>query len=148
MNLFNKELEKLKDEKPNQLFSGEVAFKLYDTYGFPLDLTQDMLRENGFGVDVDSFEICMKAQKEQAKANWKGSGDSVKEGDFKLLLSEFGVNEFVGYEKTEAQSRILALLDANLQRVESIKKTKWALSCLIGRPFIQNPVVLWEIKVC
>ena len=82
-----------------QLFSGEVAFKLYDTYGFPLDLTQDMLRENGFGVDVDSFEICMKSQKEQAKANWKGSGDSVKEGDFKLLLSEFGVNEFVGYEK-------------------------------------------------
>lgn len=135
MNLFNKELEKLKDEKPNQLFSGEVAFKLYDTYGFPLDLTQDMLRENGFGVDVDSFEICMKAQKEQAKANWKGSGDSVKEGDFKLLLSEFGVNEFVGYEKTEAQSRILALLDANLQRVESIKKDEMGFILLDRTPF-------------
>lgn len=135
MNLFNKELEKLKDEKPNQLFSGEVAFKLYDTYGFPLDLTQDMLRENGFGVDVDSFEICMKSQKEQAKANWKGSGDSVKEGDFKLLLSEFGVNEFVGYEKTEAQSRILALLDANLQRVESIKKDEMGFILLDRTPF-------------
>lgn len=135
MNLFNKELEKLKDEKPNQLFSGEVAFKLYDTYGFPLDLTQDMLRENGFGVDMDSFEICMKAQKEQAKAHWKGSGDSAKEGDFKLLLSEFGVNEFVGYEKMESQSRILALLDENMQRSESIKKGKMGFILLDRTPF-------------
>lgn len=135
MNLFNKELEKLKNEKPNQLFSGEVAFRLYDTYGFPLDLTQDMLRENGFGVDVDSFEVCMKAQKEQAKANWKGSGDSAKEGDFKLLLSEFGLNEFVGYETMKSQGRILALLDENLQRVEGIKKSKNGFVMLDKTPF-------------
>ncbi|WP_297813987.1 alanine--tRNA ligase [uncultured Helicobacter sp.] len=135
MNLFNKELEKLKNEKPNQLFSGELAFRLYDTYGFPLDLTQDMLRENGFGVDVDSFEVCMKAQKEQAKANWKGSGDSAKEGDFKLLLSEFGLNEFVGYETMKSQGRILALLDENLQRVEGIKKSKNGFVMLDKTPF-------------
>ncbi|TLD87572.1 alanine--tRNA ligase [Helicobacter sp. MIT 05-5294] len=135
MNLFNKELEKLKQEKANQLFSGEVAFRLYDTYGFPLDLTQDMLRENGFGVDMDSFEICMKAQKEQAKANWKGSGDSAKEGDFKILLSEFGQNEFVGYEKMESQSRILALLDSNLQRTEAIKAGEMGFVMLDITPF-------------
>lgn len=135
MNLFNKELEKLKQEKANQLFSGEVAFRLYDTYGFPLDLTQDMLRENGFGVDMDSFEICMKAQKEQAKANWKGSGDSAKEGDFKILLSEFGQNEFVGYEKMESQSRILALLDSNLQRTETIKAGEMGFVMLDITPF-------------
>lgn len=135
MNLFNKELKKLKEEKANQLFSGEIAFRLYDTYGFPLDLTQDMLRENGFGVDVDSFETCMKAQKEQAKANWKGSGDSAKEGDFKLLLSEFGLNEFVGYETMEAQGRILALLDENFQRTERIKKGDIGFVMLDKTPF-------------
>ena len=135
MNLFNKELKKLKEEKANQLFSGEIAFRLYDTYGFPLDLTQDMLRENGFGVDVDSFETCMKAQKEQAKANWKGSGDSAKEGDFKLLLSEFGLNEFVGYETMEAQGRILALLDENFQRIERIKKGDIGFVMLDKTPF-------------
>ncbi len=135
MNLFNKELEKLKNEKPNQLFSGEVAFKLYDTYGFPLDLTQDMLRENGFGVDMDSFEICMKAQKEQAKANWKGSGDSAKEGDFKLLLSEFGQNEFVGYQTMESQGRILALLNTDFQRVEKIQKGEIGFVMLDKTPF-------------
>lgn len=121
MNLFNKELENLKKEKPNQLFSGEVAFRLYDTYGFPLDLTQDMLRENGFGVDMDSFEVCMQKQKEQAKANWKGSGDNIKEGDFKTLLSKFGENEFVGYTTMQFKSKISALLDENFKEVAKLQ---------------------------
>ena len=121
MNLFGKELEALKKEKSKALFSGEIAFKLYDTYGFPLDLTQDMLRENGFGVDIDSFEVCMQKQKEQAKANWKGSGDSIQEGDFKALLSKFGENVFIGYECAESKSKILALLDESLRKLEPCK---------------------------
>lgn len=121
MNLFNKELEVLKKEKSKALFSGEIAFKLYDTYGFPLDLTQDMLRENGFGVDIDSFEVCMQKQKEQAKANWKGSGDSIQEGDFKTLLSKFGENVFIGYECAESKSKILALLDENFKEVKTLQ---------------------------
>lgn len=121
MNLFGKELEALKKEKSKALFSGEIAFKLYDTYGFPLDLTQDMLRENGFGVDIDSFEVCMQKQKEQAKANWKGSGDSIQEGDFKALLSKFGENTFVGYECAESKSKILALLDEGFKEVRTLQ---------------------------
>ncbi len=121
MNLFGKELEVLKKEKSKALFSGEIAFKLYDTYGFPLDLTQDMLRENGFGVDIDSFEVCMQKQKEQAKANWKGSGDSIQEGDFKALLSKFGENVFIGYECAESKSKILALLDESFKEVRTLQ---------------------------
>ncbi|RAX53351.1 alanine--tRNA ligase [Helicobacter sp. 11-8110] len=121
MNLFGKELEALKKEKSKALFSGEIAFKLYDTYGFPLDLTQDMLRENSFGVDIDSFEACMQKQKEQAKANWKGSGDSIQEGDFKALLSKFGENVFIGYECAESKSKILALLDESFKEVRTLQ---------------------------
>ncbi|MDY5616290.1 MAG: alanine--tRNA ligase [Helicobacter sp.] len=121
MNLFGKELEALKKEKSKALFSGEIAFKLYDTYGFPLDLTQDMLRENGFGVDIDSFEVCMQKQKEQAKANWKGSGDSIQEGDFKALLSKFGENVFIGYECAKSKSKILALLDESFKEVRTLQ---------------------------
>ena len=135
MELFSTEFEKLQksskkgagktgesknseDKKGAGLFSGEVAFKLYDTYGFPLDLTQDMLRESAMEVDLSAFDKCMEAQKSRSKASWKGSGDEAKEGDFNALLSEFGENEFVGYEKDCAKSKILALLDTNYRRIE------------------------------
>lgn len=135
MELFSTEFEKLQksskkgagkkgEDKTDEskkgagLFSGEVAFKLYDTYGFPLDLTQDMLRESAMEVDLSAFDKCMEAQKSRSKASWKGSGDEAKEGDFNALLSEFGENEFVGYEKDCAKSKILALLDTNYRRIE------------------------------
>ena len=86
-------------------FSGEVAFKLYDTYGFPLDLTQDMLRELDLSVDLQGFEKCMQEQKDRSKAHWRGSGDTIKEGDFNALLSEYGENEFVGYERMSVKSK-------------------------------------------
>ncbi|HEF3559902.1 TPA: alanine--tRNA ligase, partial [Campylobacter upsaliensis] len=75
--LFNEELAKTQN-----IFSGEIAFKLYDTYGFPLDLTQDMLREKGLSIDEECFERLMSEQKERAKAAWKGSGDKAVSGDF------------------------------------------------------------------
>ncbi|CAM2914799.1 alanine--tRNA ligase [Helicobacter burdigaliensis] len=121
MNLFNKEISKLKSEKGKGSFSGEVAFRLYDTYGFPLDLTQDMLRESGIALDLDGFEECMQKQKDLARANWKGSQEAQKEGDFKELLSAFGENSFVGYTKMQENSKILALLDSNFKRVEELK---------------------------
>lgn len=101
-------------------FSGEVAFRLYDTYGFPLDLTQDMLREFGLSVDMKIFEQCMQEQKNRSKAHWKGSGDSVKNGDFNALLSQFGENKFIGYECIQAESKILALLDSDFNKVETL----------------------------
>lgn len=135
MQLFNKELEKLKEQGSNAHFSGEVAFKLYDTYGFPLDLTQDMLRENNFGVDLDSFEICMKAQKELAKANWKGSGDKLKEGDFNALLSTFGTNAFVGYTTMEQECKILAFLDSDFKQTHTLKESQVGYVLLDKTPF-------------
>lgn len=116
LELFNAELANTKD-----VFSGEVAFKLYDTYGFPLDLTADMLREKRLSVDSAKFDELMNEQKARAKASWKGSGDAKAEsGDFKELLEEFGENEFVGYDNLSWNSRILALLDESFKRVSSL----------------------------
>ena len=116
LELFNAELANTKD-----VFSGDVAFKLYDTYGFPLDLTADMLREKGLSVDSAKFDELMNEQKARAKASWKGSGDAKAEsGDFKELLEEFGENEFVGYDNLSWNSRILAHLDENFKRVSSL----------------------------
>lgn len=116
MEIFKKELEKTKDT-----FSGEIAFKLYDTYGFPLDLTQDMLRERNIGIDTDSFEKHMNEQKIRAKNAWKGSGDEVKNGDFASILEEFGENKFIGYDTNKARCKILALLDINYKRVDKLE---------------------------
>ncbi|EFQ6527762.1 alanine--tRNA ligase [Campylobacter coli] len=126
--IFNKELKNTKE-----VFSGEVAFKLYDTYGFPLDLTQDMLREKNLVVDEAKFEELMNEQKNRAKASWKGSGDKVASGDFKNLLEKFGENCFVGYEKTECQATVLALLDEDFKEVSSLKGLGWVM--LDNTPF-------------
>ena len=122
--LFNMELQKTKD-----IFSGEVAFKLYDTYGFPLDLTEDMLREKGLELDTAKFEALMQEQKTRAKAAWKGSGDAAVSGDFKELLEEFGTNEFIGYETTHHASKVAALLDENFKRVDAldINESGWVM---------------------
>ena len=113
--LFNEELKQTKT-----VFSGETAFKLYDTFGFPLDLTEDMLREKGLTLDTETFERLMQAQRERAKAAWKGSGDAHVEGDFKALLETFGENTFVGYDRTETDAKILALLSDGFEREESL----------------------------
>ena len=118
--LFNAELENTKES-----FNGEVAFKLYDTYGFPLDLTEDMLREKGIALDIDAFNAKMDAQKAQSKAGWKGTGEAAATGDFKEIKESFGVNEFVGYEKTSSEATVLALLDENFKRVEELNGKGW-----------------------
>ena len=113
--LFNEELKNTKD-----VFSGEVAFKLYDTFGFPMDLTEDMLKEINVGIDSETFDSLMLEQRTRAKAAWKGSGDSETHGDFKELLEKFGENVFVGYEFTEHSGEVLALLDENFKSVDSL----------------------------
>ncbi len=120
--LFNEELENTSD-----IFNGEVAFKLYDTYGFPLDLTEDMLREKNIKLDIDAFDAKMEAQKAQSKANWKGTGDAAETGDFKALKEKFDNNEFVGYTSNTAQAKVLALLDEDFKQVESIDGKGWVL---------------------
>ena len=125
----------LSQKTESYTFSGEVAFKLYDTYGFPLDLTQDMLREYGIELDMAGFEACMQEQKNRGKASWKGSGDALKNGDFNALVSEFGANNFVGYECVEAQSRILALLDSSFKRVDRLASGEEGWVMLDRTPF-------------
>lgn len=129
--LFNEELKNTKD-----IFSGEVAFKLYDTYGFPLDLTADMLRESNLKVDEAKFDELMKEQKLRSKASWKGSGDKAKtEGDFKNLLEKFGKNNFVGYEKLECEAKILAILDENFKIIDDLKNGENGWIMLDNTPF-------------
>ncbi|WP_096026372.1 alanine--tRNA ligase [Campylobacter lanienae] len=131
LDLFNEELKKTKD-----IFSGEVAFKLYDTYGFPLDLTADMLREKGLSVDETKFDELMSEQKARAKASWKGSGDAIKEsGDFKALLEEFGENEFIGYDNLKSSSKVLALLNSEFKRVNELKNGEIGYVMLDSTPF-------------
>jgi len=120
--LFNEELENTTD-----IFDGKVAFKLYDTYGFPLDLTEDMLREKNIKLDIEGFDAKMQAQKAQSKAAWKGTGDATTTGDFKTLKESFGINKFVGYDTTSSRSKVLALLDSDFHQVDTLHGKGWVL---------------------
>ena len=130
MSIFTEELANTKE-----IFSGEVAFKLYDTYGFPLDLTEDMLRDKNLKVDTAKFDALMNEQKAKAKAAWKGSGDASNEGDFKQLIEKYGINEFVGYNNITYKSKILALLDENFKEVQSLNKDSIGWVMLDKTPF-------------
>ncbi|RJL05206.1 alanine--tRNA ligase [Paracoccus siganidrum] len=89
---------------------GEAAFKLYDTYGFPLDLTQDALREKGRSVDIAGFDAAMAEQKAKARAAWAGSGEAADASIWYDLAERHGVTEFLGYDAEEAEGQILALV--------------------------------------
>ncbi len=128
--LFNEELKNTKD-----IFNGEVAFKLYDTYGFPLDLTEDMLREKEIKLDMDAFTSKMDAQKAQSKAGWKGTGDATSTGDFKLIKERFGVNDFVGYDEIRVETKVLAVLDENFKTIPHVSADTTAWVMLEKTPF-------------
>jgi alanyl-tRNA synthetase len=100
--------------------SGETAFKLYDTYGFPLDIVNDIAEKQGFSVDEAGFREHMAVQKKKSKAAWAGSGDKGLAGQFAALLGGGLESEFIGYDCLSAASRIVALLDAEGQPVERL----------------------------
>ena len=106
LKLLDDELDKLSGDT----LPGEVAFKLYDTYGFPLDLTQDALRERNLAVDTDSFDAAMEKQRAEARANWSGSGQEETEAVWFDLRNEHGASEFVGYQSTFAEGQVLAIV--------------------------------------
>jgi alanyl-tRNA synthetase len=91
------------------VLSGETAFKLYDTYGFPLDLTQDAVRAKGLTVDLEAFDRAMTRQREQAREAWTGSGQAAAAGEWFAVRERLGVTEFVGYETTDADAELKAL---------------------------------------
>ena len=106
--------------KSGDRLTGEVAFKLYDTYGFPLDLTQESLRARGIAVDQDGFTHAMEKQRADARASWSGSGEAANDAQWFAIESETGRTEFLGYETEDAEGVILAMLKDNV-RVTSAK---------------------------
>ncbi|MVA97654.1 alanine--tRNA ligase [Nitratireductor sp. CAU 1489] len=89
---------------------GETAFKLYDTYGFPIDLTQDALRQRGISVDLDGFNAAMERQKAEARASWSGSGEAATETVWFQIKEEVGASEFLGYANEGAEGVVRALV--------------------------------------
>ena len=96
--------------KQGDRLKGETAFTLYDTYGFPLDLTQDALRPRGIGVDTDAFNAAMEQQKAKARASWAGSGEAATEAVWFPLREKLGATEFLGYDTESAEGVVTALI--------------------------------------
>ncbi len=107
MRLLDAEAEKLADGED---LPGDVAFSLYDRYGFPLDMTQDAMRRAGREVDTAAFDAAMAEQKARARAAWKGSGDDATEALWFDLVDRFGATEFVGYTSDRAEGSVLAIV--------------------------------------
>ena len=107
LRLLDEEVAKL---GAGETLAGNVAFKLYDTYGFPLDLTQDALRSDERAVDVDGFNAAMERQRAEARKSWTGSGDAATEAVWFELRDRLGATEFLGYETETAEGRIVVIL--------------------------------------
>ncbi len=106
--ILNEEISKIKKVLP-----GEVAFKLYDTYGFPLDLTEDILKNKSLTVDQKKFDELMKKSKELAKKNWKGSGDISEDQIWFGIKDKTGPTEFLGYEFNQSEGVVLSIIKDN-----------------------------------
>jgi alanyl-tRNA synthetase len=109
LRILGDEVEHLKEQGVKQI-PGEIAFKLYDTYGFPLDLTADIVREDGFTIDEVGFKHAMEAQRKRARESWKGSGEEEIDDVYKQLSFSGKKSTFVGYEQIAATSSVLALI--------------------------------------
>ncbi|MDC3139481.1 alanine--tRNA ligase [Candidatus Pelagibacter sp.] len=127
--ILNEEITKI-----NKILPGEVAFKLYDTYGFPLDLTQDILKNKSLTIDNDKFHSLMKESKELAKKNWKGSGDSAVDDIWFSIKDKLGPSEFLGYETDQAEGIILSLLKDN-KEVNELNEDDEGIIILNQTPF-------------
>lgn len=123
MRLLDEEVEKL---ACGAKLSGETAFKLYDTYGFPLDLTQDALKNKNIKVDVAGFDTCMAKQKAEARKNWAGSGDEGIKKIWYEVQDKCGASEFLGYSTLKADGEIKALVQNNTL-VNEVKEGEFEL---------------------
>ena len=113
---------------------GAAAFKLYDTFGFPLDLTQDALREKGRTVDTDGFDAAMAEQKARARAAWSGTGEAADGAVWFDLADRFGASEFLGYETESAEGQVLALIQ-NGTEVDALAEGASGMAVLNQTPF-------------
>ncbi|MGL2352161.1 alanine--tRNA ligase [Helicobacter pylori] len=129
MELFNLSLKHLNE---NKIFDGKIAFKLYDTFGFPLDLTNDMLRSHGACVDMQGFEHCMQEQVKRSKASWKGKQNNA---DFSAILNAYTPNVFVGYETTECLAKALGFFDSDFKEITEANPNQEVWVLLEKTPF-------------
>jgi alanyl-tRNA synthetase len=114
LRLWTDELRKLKDQG-SKVIPGELIFKLYDTYGFPLDLTEEIARDEGFSPDKKGFEEAMEVQRERARESWKGSGEEALREVYKSLSALKLKTEFVGYDRLEAEGKILKIFKGDTE---------------------------------
>jgi alanyl-tRNA synthetase len=126
--------EETRNLKPGDRLKGATAFTLYDTYGFPLDLTQDALKPRGIGVDTEGFAAAMERQREKARASWAGSGEAATEALWFALREKVGATEFLGYE-TEGAEGVVAALVQDGKEVSKLKAGDSAAIILNQTPF-------------
>ena len=126
--------EKSSTLKKGDMFDGDTAFTLYDTYGFPLDLTQDALKSRGIGVDIASFTDAMDRQRQMARASWAGSGDAATESVWFPLREKLGATEFLGYE-TETAEGVVSALVKDGKEIDSLKAGETGSIVLNQTPF-------------
>src|SRR5687767_293894 len=126
--------ESSKSLKKGDMFDGETAFTLYDTNGYPLDQTQDALRNRGIGVDLASFTDAMNRQREKARASWSGSGDAAQEAVWFGVRERVGTTEFLGYETEQAEGIVAALVHDG-KEVAELKKGDTGAVVLNQTPF-------------
>ena len=127
--ILNEELEKVEKTLP-----GEVAFKLYDTFGFPLDLTEDILKNKSLTVDGEKFDLLMKESKELAKKNWKGSGDSFVDQIWFDIKDRLGATDFLGYSTDKAEG-VVTLILKNNKEVQDLQKNDEGIIITNQTPF-------------
>jgi alanyl-tRNA synthetase len=145
-------------QRGEEQIPGEEVFKLYDTYGFPLDLTEEIVRDQGLALDLTGFERAMDHQREQARAAWKGSGEEAVNPVYPTLAKRLGSTRFLGYDTLEAQGRVLAILK-NDQLVEAAAEGSEVEIVVDQTPFyaegggqvgdtglLVNPHVILEVK--
>ena len=129
MKILNDEISKV-----DKVLPGEIAFKLYDTYGFPLDLTEDILKNKSLTVDHNKFKSLMSESRELAKKNWKGSGDSSIEQIWFSVKDKTNPTEFLGYETNQAEGVVLSLIKNNIE-VNELKVDDEAMIIVNQTPF-------------
>ena len=127
--ILNEELEKVE-----KILPGEVAFKLYDTFGFPLDLTEDILKNKSLTVDGDKFDLLMKESKELAKKNWKGSGDSSVDQIWFDIKDRLGATDFLGYSTDKAEG-VVTLILKNNKEVQDLQENDEGIIITNQTPF-------------
>ena len=126
--------EEAKNLDSGNIFDGKTAFKLYDTYGFPIDLTEDLLRDKGLSLDKDQFDISMKKQKDDAKKSWLGSGEKKTDEIWFEVLDINKKTEFLGYKESELSAQVVSII-SNGKLVNKIEEGDEGILIFNRTPF-------------